>query len=337
MFGTTEPIGATMFKPSRLLQNKHLQTLYAPLFRKQTPPKVEREHFNLSDGDFVEAYWHNTKPKDNRPIVTLFHGLAGSFSSPYIQGVMQALEKQGFNSVLMHFRGCSGKENLLPRAYHSGDTADAKAWIAHLNTTYPNAQLYAVGYSIGGNMLLKLLGEEKENTPLHAAVSVSAPMDLDITAKAINKGFSRLYQRHLLKALKLTLIDKYAKFDMQNLLNMSKEEVRKIKTIEEFDERYTAPINGFLSAANYYEQCSAKQYLKHVRIPTLIIHALDDPFMTEEILPKKQDKVSSSVTLELSKHGGHVGFVEGSCSQPSYWLEERIANYFSQKMLSLPR
>ena len=114
-----------LFKTTFTLQNRHIQTLYAPLFRKQPIPKVEEERFNLSDGDFVDCYWYKHKPIDHRPIVTLFHGLAGSFSSPYIQGVMRSLDKRGFASVLMHFRGCSGKENLLPRAYHSGDTADA--------------------------------------------------------------------------------------------------------------------------------------------------------------------------------------------------------------------
>ena len=321
-----------MFKTQGILKNRHIQTLYAPLFRKQTTPKVEVERFELNDGDFVDCYWHKQKPNDTRPIVTLFHGLAGSFDSPYIQGLMRALDKRGFASVLMHFRGCSKEENRLPRAYHSGDTADAKAWINHLHTNNPNTPLYAVGYSIGGNMLLKLLGEEGENTPLKSAVSVSAPIDLDICAKVINRGFSKLYQAHLLKALKVTLLKKYDKFDMKSLLNMSKEEVKKIKTIEEFDERYTAPINGFLSAADYYEKCSAKQFLKSIEIPTRIIHALDDPFMTPDVLPQTDEEMSSSITLEVSKHGGHVGFVEGNCFQPKYWLEETIADYFSEKI-----
>lgn len=322
-----------MFKPTFILKNRHLQTLYAPLFRKQKTPKVEIERFDLNDGDFVECYWYKSKSLHGRPIVTLFHGLAGSFSSPYIQGVMKSLEKKGFASVLMHFRGCSGKENLLPRAYHSGDTADARAWLSHLKKNHPNSPLYAVGYSIGGNMLLKLLGEDREKTLLTSAVSVSAPIDLDISAKAINKGFSKLYQAHLLKALKVTLLKKYKQFDMSKHITSTVKDIKKIKTIEEFDERYTAPINGFSSAKEYYEKCSAKQYLKDITVPTLIIHALDDPFMTKEILPKKNEKISPSIKLEVSKHGGHVGFVGGSFFKPNYWLEERIANYFSKKTL----
>jgi len=322
-----------LFKTNGILKNRHIQTLYAPLFRKQPTPKVLLETFELSDGDFVECYWNKEEPTDEQPIVTLFHGLAGSFDTPYIQGVMRALEKRGFSSVLMHFRGCSGKENRLPRAYHSGDTADAKAWIDYLKEKYPNSPLHAVGYSIGGNMLLKLLGEEQKKTPLTSAVSVSAPMDLAITAKAINRGFSKLYQKHLLKALKIELLKKFEKFNMKSLLIIDTNRVKKISTIEEFDELYTAPINGFDSAKDYYNKCSAKQFLQYIGIPTLIIHALDDPFMTEEILPTEDDKVSTNVTFNISEQGGHVGFVGGSCSNPDYWLEETIADYFVQKTL----
>ena len=315
-----------MFKPSLTLKNKHLQTLYAPLFRKQSTPKVEIERFDLADGDFIEAYWHKHKPTDSRPIVTLFHGLAGSFRSPYIQGIMKALDKKGFASVLMHFRGCSGKANLLPRSYHSGDTADAKAWIDYLKVKYKNSDLHAVGYSIGGNMLLKFLGEEKEKTLLRSAVSVSAPMDLDITAKRINQGFSKRYQQHLLDPLKKILLEKYKTFDMEKILNQSREDIKNIKTIEEFDELYTAPINGFGTAKNYYNKCSAKQFLKHIQIPTLIIHALDDPFMTPKILPL-QEELSKHITMSISEHGGHVGFVNGTLLKPNYWLEEHIVEY----------
>jgi predicted alpha/beta-fold hydrolase len=322
-----------LFKTQGILKNRHIQTLYAPLFRKQPTQKVKEERFQLNDGDFIDCFWHEEQPCDHRPIVTLFHGLAGSFDSPYIQGVMRALKKRGFSSVLMHFRGCSGEPNLLPRAYHSGDTADAIAWIDYLNVKYPNNPLHAVGYSIGGNMLLKLLGEEQEKTPLTSAISVSAPMDLAITAKAINRGFSKLYQQHLLKPLKASLLEKFERFEMEPLLKIDKEEVKAIKTIEEFDELYTAPINGFKSAKDYYIQCSSKQFLKDIAIPTLIIHALDDPFMTKEILPSKEDKVSKTVTFKISKQGGHVGFVGGSCFKPDYWLEETVADHFVQKMI----
>jgi predicted alpha/beta-fold hydrolase len=316
-----------IFNPSFPLNNKHIQTLYAPLFRKQPKPKVELERFDLNDGDFVDCYWHNSKPNDERPIVILFHGLAGSFNSPYIQGAMRALEKKGFASVLMHFRGCSGKPNLLPRSYHSGDTADAKAWINYLKVKYEKSSLYAVGYSIGGNMLLKYLGEEKESTPLKAAISVSAPMNLAVCAEVISKGFSKNYENYLLRPLCLALEEKFETHDMKALIVLKKEEIKDIKTIEEFDEHYTAPIHGFKSAQDYYAKCSSKQFLKHICIPTLIIYALDDPFMDERILPTKKE-VSENISLELTQHGGHVGFVSGTLLKPKYWLEERIVEYF---------
>jgi predicted alpha/beta-fold hydrolase len=318
-----------LFKTSFFLKNRHIQTLYAPLFRKQPRPKVAIEIFKLADGDFVECYWHKEKPKDERPIVILFHGLAGSFNSPYIQGIMKSLDKQGFASVLMHFRGCAGKPNLLPRSYHSGDTADAKAWIDYVHKKYPQNPLYAIGYSIGGNVLLKLLGEETENTPLKAAVSVSAPMDLAVCAEVISKGFSNNYEKHLLKPLRTSLKEKFDKHDMSHVLKLKKEEIDNIETIEAFDEHYTAPMHGFESAKDYYDKCSSKQFLKNICIPTHIIHALDDPFMDERIIPIQKD-VSSFVSLELTQHGGHVGFIAGSLFKPTYWLEEQIPRIFSQ-------
>ena len=285
------------------------------------------QEFTLSDGDFVEVVWNKEKPKDNQPIVVLFHGLAGSVNSPYIVGLMNALHEKGYACVLMHFRGCGKKENLKPRAYHSGDTADAKAWIEHLHKTYPNNPLNAVGFSIGGNMLLKLLGECQEQTPLRSAVSVSAPMRLDICADTIEKGFAKVYQEYLLKPLKKSLLAKYKKFNMQELLGIDEQRVKEIKTVREFDECYTAPMHGFTSSEEYYARCSAKQFLKDIRTPTLIIHALDDPFMTPEILPQS-DEVSEFVTLDVSPCGGHVGFVGGGLFGVEYWWEERVCCFF---------
>jgi len=306
-----------------------VQTLFASFFRKEKLKKTELETFWLDDGDFVECVWQKQKPKDERPIVVLFHGLAGSVNSPYIIGLMNALEKKGFACVLMQFRGCGQRENLKPYAYHSGATADAKAFIAYLKTTYPKSRLHAVGFSIGGNMLLKLLGEWGEASPIHSAVSVSAPLRLDICANTIEKGFARVYQNYLLKPLKKTLIAKYAKFEMQKLLSLSKDEVQNIKTIRAFDDAYVAPMFGFASSEDYYEKCSARQFLKDIHTKTLIIHALDDPFMTSDILPNA-DELSSSITLEVSPHGGHVGFVTGSFREPVYWLDDRIVGFLSR-------
>jgi predicted alpha/beta-fold hydrolase len=315
-----------MFQPSFWLRNRHIQTLFASFFRKEKLEKVEHEEFWLEDGDFVEIVWNREKPKDERPIVILFHGLAGSIDSPYIIGMMNALESKGFALVLMHFRGCGTKENLKPRAYHSGETGDAKAFIEHLHKNYPNNPLHAIGYSLGGNMLLKLLAEWRSDSPLSSAVSVSAPLQLDICANTIEKGFARVYQNYLLTPLKNTLLEKYKKFDMQKHIGIDEEEVKQLKTIREFDDAYIAPVFGFNSAQEYYEQSSARQYLKDIQTKTLILHAKDDPFMTEEIIPSR-DELSKFVTLEVSRYGGHVGFVFGSFRKPVYWLDGRIVGF----------
>jgi len=319
------------FEPAYGLRHRHFQTIFPAVFRKQARPEIEIERFELNDGDFVECYWHhlarNKLKESHSPVVILFHGLEGSFESPYIQGVMNTLNKQGFRVVLMHFRGCSGKMNRLPRSYHSGDTADAKLWIESVQRRYPESSLFAIGFSLGGNMLLKLLGEWGNLSPLCAAVSVSAPLQLDVCARQMNRGFSRFYQYVLLKNLKLSLLKKYKIHDMKSFIGINEKQVRQLKNFWDFDDIYTGPIHGFSSAADYYRQSSAKQYLKNISTPTLIIHALDDPFMSAEILPDK-DEISPSIQLEVHANGGHLGFVSGHFLKPRYWLENRISQYF---------
>jgi len=318
------------FEPSFWLANNHLQTVYATLFRESIPLVTENEIFELSDGDFVECYWlDKPNPEEHKPIVVLFHGLEGSFQSPYIQGMMQTLQAHGYTCVLMHFRGCSGKKNRLPRSYHSGDTSDAKAWLTHLRATFSSSALYAVGYSLGANMLLKLLGEYGNQSPLQAAVAISAPMLLDNSADTINKGFARIYQRRLLNTLKSKLLEKYQQHDMEKLLGKTSAQVEQISTIREFDEIYTSKINGFAGAQDYYDKSSAKQYLGSITTQTLIIHALDDPFMTPAVLPNA-DEISAAIELEIHQHGGHVGFVTGRSFKPEYFLEQRVMAFLEQ-------
>ena len=316
------------FKPAFGLANRHVQTVYATLFRKLFPINYKIETFRLDDGDFIECYYSNIKNNtQSTPFVILFHGLAGSYKSPYINGAVKSLNEAGFNTVIMHYRGTSGKENNLARSYHSGDTSDALSFISFLKSRYPKAKLYAVAYSLGANMLLKLLGEKGLNSKLEAAVCVSAPMQLDICADSMNKGFSRLYQTNLLKDLKVSLDKKYDKHDMQSLIAFKRKDIKNLKTFWEFDDAYTAPIHGFSSAKDYYTSSSSKQFLKDIKTPTLIIHSLDDPFMTSEVLPK-ENEVSKYVTLEISEKGGHVGFISGSFFKPQYWLEKRILKFF---------
>jgi len=324
------------FKPAFSLSNRHIQTIYASLFRAPIPLAFEKKEFALCDGDFLECYWYDAAQKDKKsPIAILFHGLAGSYESPYIQGVVKELAANGFRSVLMHFRGCTGRDNRLPRSYHSGDTGDALEFIQSIKKEYADVKLYGVGYSLGANMLLKLQGEQKEHSPFEKVVAVSPPMRLDICAKAMNRGISRYYQYRLLKDLKRALDKKYNAHDMESLIHLKRQDIEKLNTFEAFDDAYTAPIHGFKSAQDYYEKCSSRQFLKDIQTPTLIIHAKDDPFMTQAVIPTPEE-ISSAVTLELLEKGGHVGFVAGSLFSPDYWLERRIVSFFKESHLTLP-
>ncbi|EPJ51851.1 MAG: hydrolase, alpha/beta fold family [Osedax symbiont Rs2] len=319
----------TSFQAAPGLTNRHFQTLYATFFRKLAQPKIEIQRFELADGDFVDCHWH-AKPSTNSrtPIAVLFHGLTGSYQSSYIKGIMLSLQKAGIASVLMHFRGCSHEINRTARAYHSGDTCDAKAWIAALAQQFPNSKLFAIGYSLGGNMLLKLLAEYRNNSPLCAAVAVSAPLQLQVSAATMQRGFARVYQQHLLGLLKKSLLHKYQYHDYQALIGLSLQQAKRISSIKQFDDLYTARIHGFADAKDYYQRCSAKQYLNHIQTNTLIIQALDDPFMTSAVLPVAE-QFPATVKLEVQQHGGHLGFISGKLWRPQYWLEPRIIDYFS--------
>jgi len=307
-----------------MLKNKHIQTLYSTFFRPYKQRDYFKEIFSLSDGDFLECFW-SKKPDGKKPIVILFHGLTGSFKSPYIQGVLKELDSAGLNGVVMHLRGALSP-NKTPHSYHSGLTADTKEFINSLQKRFPTTPLFCVGYSLGANMMLKMLGELKENTTIKGAVSVSAPLLLDECANSINKGFSKFYQKRLLKELKKLLHQKYKNFNMEKLINFKEENIENIKTFWEFDEIYTAKLNGFKSAKEYYQKCSAKQFLKDIKVPTLIIHSKDDPFMNEKVIPK-ENEISKFITLEIHDNGGHVGFIDGSIFKPKYYLDKRVVEF----------
>ena len=311
--------------------NAHLQTVLPSLLNRRREARFVHERFDLDDGDFLDLAWHRLPTEDARPIIVLFHGLAGSVRSPYAFRMMEALDAKGFNSVVMHFRGCFKESNTLARAYHSGDTGDAKAFLAYLVRQYPGRKIGAIGYSLGGNMLLKLQGELGDTSPLFAAVSVSAPVRLAETADFMNRGLSRFYQKLLVDDLKKSLLQKFGQHDYAKLIGLEKEDVSKIKSFWEYDDRYTAPVHGFKGAAEYYEKSSAYAYIFQITKETLIIHAQDDPFMPPSVLPQKS-ALPPKVSMEVSRHGGHVGFVGGSMVNPSFWLEERIPDFLGNRL-----
>ncbi|MFI2809916.1 MULTISPECIES: hydrolase [Microbulbifer] len=322
------------FRPATGLGNCHLQTVFPRFHRPKPWVRTHSRWLHTPDGDVIALHMPEELHDDPaRPLVLVLHGLEGSVNSPYAQGIMQALQKRGFQVAVMHFRGCGGIPNKLPRAYHSGDSDDPR-WLAGvLRRELPNTPLMAVGYSLGGNVLLKWLGEDSDSSPLVAAVSVSAPLDLHACSRRINSGLSRVYQRHLLDSLRQSLRRKSADVELaRQLPDVNDAEL--FRNFRVFDDKFTAPLHGYLDVEDYYTRASSKPLLRQIARPTLIIHALDDPFICPTAVPEP-DECSPSVELEISRRGGHVGFVSGSLWRPEYWLEIRIPDFLQQIARSL--
>lgn len=274
----------------------------------------------MPDGDFVDLSW---SPGKTGPLVLVLHGLEGSITSPYARGLLAAIHARGWRGVLMHFRGCSGRRNRLDRSYHSGDTGDIAFLVRTLRVRFPGVPLAAAGFSLGGNALLKYLGESGRDAGLDAAAAISVPYVLAAGAARLNSGFSRLYQWHLLRHLRRKVADKFRGREMQ-ALDLSAGQLQQLDNFWKFDHAVTARLHGFRDVHDYYTRSSSRQYLHGIRVPTLLIHARDDPFMTPAAIPAAAE-LAACVTLELSEQGGHVGFVSGKLPwRPRYWLEERI-------------
>lgn len=305
--------------------------------RKPAKLQRARERLWLQDGDFLDLDWHGPHQAD-APLVLVLHGLTGSSDSLYVLGLQQTLATQGWASVALNWRGCSGEPNLLPRGYHSGASEDLAETIRHLRAQRPMAPLYAVGYSLGGNVLLKYLGETGADSQLQAAAAVSVPFRLDQCADRIGMGFSRVYQSHFMREMVAYVKDKQRLFAHQGMADrLSILEklgpLDNMRTFWDFDGRITAPLHGYADAEDYYRRASSRYFLGQIATPTLIIQAADDPFVFPHSLPEA-DELSASTTFELHAHGGHVGFVEGSLGKPGYYLERRIPQWFMHHRLS---
>ncbi|WP_111411852.1 hydrolase [Billgrantia lactosivorans] len=312
------------FAPPRGLTNPHVQTLLPRLLPR---PRLARdsEILELPDGDFVELEWIHPAPADpGAPLFVLFHGLEGSFRSPYARWLLATASDMGWRALLMHFRGCGRHPNRLPRAYHSGDTADAYWLISELSRRYPKALKVAAGVSLGGNMLLKLVAEQGGGgLDLAGAIVVSAPLDLAASAERLHRGFSRLYERHLLNALKRKVAPRLARGELP--LALDRHALARIDSLHAYDDAVTAPLHGFRDAADYYRRASAGRLLGEVELPTLILHADDDPFMPAGLFERLPDP-ADAVRLEITRHGGHVGFVECRDRRLQPWLARRLAH-----------
>jgi predicted alpha/beta-fold hydrolase len=325
----------TTFKPAWWLNNAHLQTLYPALMRKTLlPPELRRERLITPDNDFIDIDWCG---EGNQPLIILLHGLTGSSQSGYIKGLQIVLLTEGFRSVALNFRGCSGEYNHSARCYHSGETEDIHFLYQTLRQREPDMPFAAVGFSLGGNVLLKWLGEQGNKLSLFAAIAVSVPLVLSTCATKLDTGLSKIYRENLLRELiqhvraKQRHLEKLGKLKEAGKIEQLGD-LSRIKSFWQYDDRVVARLHGFKNVQDYYQRSSSRQFLNSIAIPTLLIQALDDPFMTEEVLPDLGE-LSSTIHLEITQGGGHVGFVAGENPfRPDYWLEQRIPEFLKQHL-----
>ncbi|MCG6941028.1 MAG: hydrolase [Thiohalocapsa sp.] len=310
------------FQPAWWLPGAHAQTLWGSLARRAAPASrlpLTRRRVELADGDFIDL----AVGAETGPAVLIIHGLEGDLRSHYAGALVRRLRREGFRPVFMHLRGASDEPNRLDRSYHSGASADLAEVLAALARDPGGAPRAAVGYSLGANLLLKYLGEGRPEVHLERAIAVSAPFVLRDAMLRLNCGFSRIYRDYLVRRLKRSFRRKFAGRPLPAALGPALD-LDAIRDFNTFDDRITAPLNGFAGVFDYYQHASCRQYLPDIDTPTLIIQAADDPFLFPASLPFAHE-LGPGVTLELSSRGGHVGFVAGRWPwRPVYWLEERI-------------
>jgi len=338
------------------LPGGHAQTLYASLLMPRARVAYRRERWDTPDGDFIDLDWvvdpaaetcridltgrkefkSGSRSGENSipaimepapvPLVVLFHGLEGSSRSHYAVALMAAVRRAGWRGVAVHFRGCSGEPNRLPRAYHSGDASEIDWILRRLRAQNDGAPLYAAGVSLGGNALLKWLGETGASAMavVDRAAAVSAPVDLMAAGEALGRGFSLVYTRNFLATLRKKSLAKLAQFP--GLYDASA--VRASRTLRQFDDLVTAPLHGYRDTNDYWTSASSKPGLGNIHAPTLVLNARNDPFLPEAALPGT-DEVSAAVTIEQPAEGGHVGFVSGALPGNFDWLPQRLLRFFS--------
>jgi len=319
------PLVESRFSPPVFLRNGHVQTILAAILPRKSTVRYTRERLELPDGDFLDLDWSR---QSNSRLIIFCHGLEGSANNSDIRGVVTAANAAGFDALAWNFRGCSGEPNRLPRFYHSGDMGDLGAVIAHAGATY--SQIALVGLSLGGNMILKYLGTQVPHPAIMAAVAVSAPIDLASSARALDqRPGNRLYLGRFMKGLKSKIVAKALTFpDLISTTGL--EDIRSFAT---FDDRYTARIHGFRDAEDYWSQSSARQFLHSITVPTLLITAQNDPFLTTDSFPFLEAKSHAHFFFEAPKSGGHLGFLDARGA----WLERRLLEFLSPHLQKIPQ
>jgi len=307
-----------------------MQTLGARILRPSDSPFVARERFETPDGDFLDVDL-TPDPGPDAPVVLVMHGLEGSAQRRYMRNVCRELHRAGMLAVALNFRGCSGEPNRAPHYYHSGKTDDPELVLTKLRERFPERRFGALGFSLGGNVLLKLLGERSDGgrSLVEAAVAISVPYDLAAGCDLLEQSFmGRFYTTYFLRSLQSKL--KLKERVLRQLVDL--EAAVRARTIREFDDQVTAQLHGFGTAAAYYAAASSVRYLEGVGVPTLMLHAVDDPFLPPDSIPGREAESNPHLHLALQTLGGHVGFVEGSPRNPSFWAEEEGARFLAEAL-----
>ncbi len=312
------------------MRNRHVHTIYAALLGRSVPrPRMRRERWEMPDGDFIDVDWLAATEHAHAPLVVLFHGLEGGSGSHYAKAFSRFAARRGWRFAMPHFRGCSGEMNRLPRAYHSGDSGDIDWIMKRFREKSPGQPLFAAGVSLGGNALLKWLGEQGKAVTgwLHAAAGISAPLDLRLSGDALGRGFNMVYTRMFLASLKKKSDSKLA----QHPGAFDGPAMQRSRTLRDFDNVVTAPLHGFLDTDDYWTRASARPLLAGIAVPTLVLNARDDPFVPEAALPRGAS-LPAAVVTEFPAHGGHVAFVSGQFPGRLDWLPARVFGHFDAVM-----
>jgi predicted alpha/beta-fold hydrolase len=321
------------FRPAPGLGNPHLQTLVGRALRPDLDIALRRERLETPDGDFLDIDFAGgtNDPGPGAPLVVVLHGLEGMTTRKYMRTTYRALLDRGIRPVGMNFRGCSGEPNRTARAYHSGETGDLRFLLERLKARH-DGPFGVMGYSLGGNVTLKFLGESEEDarTLVSAGAAVSVPFDLDAGGRRLEGTFMgrAVYTRYFMKPLRRKML---AKGDLV-ADRCDLDAVARSRSIRDFDDAATAPIFGFESAADYYARSSSDQFIPGIRVPTLIVHSRDDPFLPEESIPEAAIRANPAITPVITDRGGHQGYLAGSVLHPVFWVEEIAAHWLAERL-----
>lgn len=312
------------------MANCHVQTIWAPLLRRTPLPPVLRRTLPTPDGDRLSVYWLEGRRKD-APLVVLLHGLEGSITTHTMRGALAEIYRRGWHGLAMEYRGCGPYRNKLPVLYHSGQTEDVDCVMRLAAESAAPERIAAVGFSLGGNLLGKWLGEQGASAPIAAGAVLSTPFDLAAAARAIDSALNGFYAKRLLRSLIPKAIAKERQFPGL----FATRGLRELTSIAEYDERVTAPLHGFRGAAEYYQRCSSGRFLSRVRKPLLALSALDDPMAPADGIPRNTLIQSPWLHPLLTRRGGHLGFVTRERGKMVYWWEKAVFGFLEEQLVKV--